>query len=144
VNTALEVDELRKRIEVRRLKLRKLTIFKNKRGHLMLLGEFLQNILRGRDHLALAILHRLRQEHLVEENIAQLFGRVDVEAMAGVSPHYGSSLCIDTLGEVVYFHGKAIGHLTKHSGIDADTSLLHPQQNRDKRLVDGVVDVEQR
>src|SRR5260370_12551423 len=109
----------------------------------MLLGKLLENVLRSRNNLALAILHRLRKEHLIEEDIAQLLRRVDVEAMPGVSPHCGASLSIDTLGEVVYFDGEAIGHLTEHRGIDTDTHLLHPQKDRDERLVDGVVDVEQ-
>ena len=110
----------------------------------MLTQPLFENILRGRDDFALAILHRLGQQHLIEEDVAELFGRVDVEAMPGVSTHGGASLGVDALSEVIYFDGKAIRHLTEHSGIDADTNLFHPQKDRYKRLVDGVVDVEQR
>src|SRR5437879_11951628 len=135
MNSTLCISELRKRVEIGGLELRELTILKHRCGHLMLIGEFRENILRSRNNLALAILHRLRKEHLVEEDIAQLFRRVDVETMPGVSPHCGASLGIDTLGEVVYFDGEAIGHLTEHRGIDTDTNLLHPQKDRDERLV---------
>src|ERR1700730_16582196 len=98
----------------------------------MLFCELLQNILRRRYHLAFAVFHRLGKKHLVEEDIAQLFRRVDVEAMPGVSPHYGANLGIATLSEVVDFDGKAIRHLTQHSGIDTDTTLFHPQKDRHK------------
>ena len=50
----------------------------------MRLGEFFQHIDRGGDRLALAVLHRLGQVQLVEEHVAELLGRIDVEFDAGV------------------------------------------------------------
>src|SRR5436190_9167628 len=110
----------------------------------MFFCEFLQNILRGRDDLAFAILHWLRQEHLVEEDIAKLLGGVDVEAMPGISSHCSTRLSVDALSEIVDLNCQATRHVTKYSGVDANSHLLHPQKNRHKRLVDRVVNLEQR
>ena len=68
----------------------------------MVLGEFFEDVLRGGDDLALAVLHGLGEEHLVEEDVAELLGGVDVEAVAGVG--------VDAFGEVVDLDGEARGH----------------------------------
>src|ERR1700734_283043 len=94
VHATLRVGELWERVEIGRLELRELAVFEDESWHGMLLGEFFENVLCSGDNLALAVFHRLGKEHLVEQNIAKLFGRVDVETMTGVS--------VDALGEVIY------------------------------------------
>ena len=41
--------------------------------------QLFQDVDRGRNGFAFAVLHRLGQIHLVEEHVAQLLGRIDVE-----------------------------------------------------------------
>ena len=48
----------------------------------MRLGQLFQNVLCGGDDLSLAVLHGLGEKHFVEENVAELLGRVDVESLA--------------------------------------------------------------
>src|ERR1700678_330242 len=107
----LRVGELWKRVEVSGLQLRELAIFEDERGYRMLFSEFFEDVLRGRNDLALAIFHRLRKKHLVEEDVTKLLRRVDVEAMAGVS--------VNALSEVIYFNRETIRHIAEHGGINA-------------------------
>ena len=111
-----------------------LAVLDDQRGDGVRFGELFEDVLRGGDDLALAVLHRLGQEHLVEEHIAELLGGVDVEAMAGVG--------VDLLGEVVDLDGEARGHLAEELGVDADAGLLHAEEDGDEGQVDGVVDVD--
>ena len=84
VHAAFGVDELRERVEVGGLELGELAVFEDEGGDGVVLGEFFEDVLRGGDDLALAVLHGLGEEHLVEEDVAELLGRVDVEAVAGL------------------------------------------------------------
>ena len=54
-----------------------------------------------------------------------------------------SGFGIDPLSEIVHFNREAAGHRAEDSGANANARLLHPQKDRHKRLVDGVVDIEQ-
>ena len=110
-----------------------LAVLEDQGGDGMVVGELFEDVLRGGDDLALAVLHGLGQAHLVEEDVAELLGRVDVEAVAGVG--------VDALGEVVDLDGEAGGHLAEDGGVDADAGLLHAQEDGDEREIDGVVDV---
>ena len=74
---------LRQRIEVGGAELGELAVLEDERGDGMVLGEFFEDVLRGGDDFALAVLHGLGEEHLVEEDVAELLGRVDVEAGIG-------------------------------------------------------------
>ena len=51
----------------------------------MLGSQVFQNVDCGRDHLAFSILHWLGQPKLVEEHLAKLPGRVDVELFSSES-----------------------------------------------------------
>ena len=73
------VQQRRQRVNVRRFQLRELAIVEHHPRHFVLGGEAFEHIDRGRNCFALAILHRLRQIELVEEHVAELLGRVDVE-----------------------------------------------------------------
>ena len=44
-------------------------------------------------------------------------------------------------GEVVDVDGEAGGHGAEDGGVDADAGLLHAEEERDEREVDGLVDV---
>src|SRR5271154_6491923 len=107
MDATLHIGKLRKRVEVCGLELRKLTILENERRHRMLLGELFEDVLCSRDDLAFAILHRLRKEHLVEEDIAELFRGVDIETVSGIG--------VNAFGKIIYIDSKAIGHLTGDS-----------------------------
>ena len=96
VDAAFGVGELRQRVEVGRLELGELTVLEDERGDGVVLGQLFEDVLRGGDDLALAVLHRLGQEHLVEEDVAELLGRVDVEAVAGLLVDLSARLSIST------------------------------------------------
>ena len=76
-----------------------------------MLGELFEDILRGGDDLALAVLRGLGEHHPVEEHVAELLGRVEIEAMAGGGE--------DALGEGVHLDGEARGHGGENAGVDA-------------------------
>ena len=78
-------------------------MLEHEHGDFMVLGQVFEDVLRGGDDLSLAVLQRLGEVHLVEQHVAELLGRVDVEAVAGAG--------VDTLGEVVNLHGDARGLL---------------------------------
>ena len=82
VDAAFRVGELRERVEISTTQLLKLAVFDDERGDGVAFGEFFEYVLRGGDDLALAVLHRLGQQHLVEEDVAELLGGVDVEGVA--------------------------------------------------------------
>jgi len=72
-----------------------------------------------------------------------VFGRVMLKAMPGVSTIAAASLCIDALSEVVYFKRKRLEQVQgRRSQCEHPTAPFAAEQ--DKRMVDGVVDVEQR
>ncbi len=129
------VQKQRERIHVGALELRKLAILQHQPRNFVLGREIFQNVHRRRDHLALAVLHRLGQVQFVEENVAQLLGRIDVEFCPG--------LFVDLAGFdrtlAVQTHGK----LTEDGGIDLDPGFLHPRQHRNERQIDLLIDVRQ-
>ena len=83
VDAAFGVDELREGVEVGGLELGELAVFEDEGGDGVVLGELFEDVLRGGDDFAFAVLHGLGEEHLVEEDVAELLGGVDVEAVAG-------------------------------------------------------------
>jgi hypothetical protein len=133
VDARVGVGECGQRVEVGALELLELAVLEDERGDLVMRGEVFEHVLRGGDDLALALLGRLGQVHLVEEHVAELLGRVDVEAVAGAG--------VDALGEVVDGDGEARGHLAQQIGVDADAGLLHAEEHGDEREVDVLVDV---
>ncbi len=122
------------RVEVGALELLELAVLDDEGGDGVVLGELFEDVLRGGDDFALAVLHRLGQAHLVEEDVAELLGGVDVEAVAGVG--------VDALGEVVDRRRRGgEDMLAEEGGVDADAGLLHAQEDGDEGEVDGRVDV---
>ena len=133
VDAAFRVDEVGQRIQVGGAELGELAVFEDERGDGVMLGEFFEDVLRGGDDLALAVLHGLGELHLVEEDVAELLGRVDVEAISGLG--------VDALGEGVHLDGEARGHGGEDAGVDADAGLFHSQEDGDERQVHGAVDM---
>src|SRR5437879_1529750 len=73
------VDENRQRVYVRGFELCELAVVEDHPGNGMVFGQVLEDIYRGRNCSALAVLDRLGQVHPVEKNISQLSGRADIE-----------------------------------------------------------------
>ncbi len=111
-------------------------MLEDERGDGVMLGEFFEDVLRGGDDLALAVLRGLGKKHPVEEHVAELLGRVEIEAMARAGE--------DALGEGVHLDGEARGHGGEDSRIDADARLFHAQEDGDEREIHGAVEVEER
>ena len=136
VDAAFGVDERGERIEICGAELGELAMLEDERGDGVMLGELLQHVLRGGDDLALAVLGGLGEGHAVEENVAELLGRVEIEAVAGLLEYL--------LGEGVHLDGEARGHGGEDRGVDADARLLHAQKDGDEWEVHGAVEVEER
>ncbi len=111
-------------------------MLEDERGDGVMLGEFFEDVLRGGDDLALAVLAWLGEKHFVEEHVAKLLGRVEIEAVAGLLEYL--------FGEGVHFDGEARGHGGEDSRVDADAGLLHAQEDRDEREVHGAVEMKER
>ncbi len=56
-----------------------MAIFEDQLGKFVLLGELLQNVLRGRKRLTFSAFGRRGQTHVREKDLAELLGGVDVE-----------------------------------------------------------------
>ncbi len=91
-------------------------------------GEFFEDVLRGRDDLALAVLERLWEAHFVEEDFAELLGGVDVELRVGEG--------VDLLLEAGHEVGDVAVLLAEEVGIDLATGLLHAEEDGDQGEVD--------
>ena len=90
----------------------------------MLLGQVFQHILRSGDSLALAAAGRRGQAQIGEEHLAELLGRVDVEAPPGQLE--------DALADALQLDGEALGEPVQHAQIDAHAGLLHAEEHRSK------------
>ena len=83
VDTPLRIGQQRQGVNVVGLELGQLPVLQHLARDLVMLRQLFQHIHGGRNHLAPPILDGLGQVHFVEQHIAQLLGRIDVEAMAG-------------------------------------------------------------
>ena len=77
-----------------------------------------------------------RVVQLLEEDVAELLRRVDVELRAG--------LFVDALLEVGELRAHRRRHLAQQIGVDADAALLHPREHGEERHLDASVDVDER
>ncbi len=98
-------------------------------------GQAFEHIDRGRNRLALAVLHRLGQIQLVEEHVAQLLRRIDVEL--------SSAVLVDLVRFGVDLALQARRHFSQSCTIDLDSGLFHARQHRNQRQIDFVVELEQ-
>ena len=96
----------------------------------MLAGELLERGGVGRE-AGLRLLLR-RQLQLVEQDLAELLGRVDVEVLAGVLDDRGS--------EPVALGGHLVVETSQLDDVDADADVLHAGQHLDEGHLDVVVE----
>ena len=94
-------------------------------------GQFLQHLHRRRRALCgFRLLHH-RVLELLEQNLAELSGRVEVE----LRPRFLENLFL----QFCQLHRHGVGHLAKESAVDLDPSRFHARQHRDQRHLDGLV-----
>ena len=89
----------------------------------MILGKGFENIDGGRYNSSFAIFDRLRQIHPVEQNVAELPGRADVELHA--------SRFVDFFCLHADFAFEFCRHFGKRGGVDFYSGLLHARENWD-------------
>ena len=124
VNAAvLGMHEPGERIEVGALELRELAMLQQQGGKRVLERQLLQNLL-GRALLAAGRLLQRRQFQLVEEHLAELRARVDVERAAGQRVDLGLDRR-DPLGELAR-------QLPEPLDVDLHSGRLHPRQHGDQ------------
>ena len=110
-------------VDVRGLELGKLAEFQNKLGQLVRVGELGQDVgIGGKTGLGLAL---DREAELHEEDLAQLFGRVDIELFFGG--------LVDLFGELpdLLFH--LFGEGPEQGLVDGDAGHLHVANDLDER-----------
>ncbi len=93
-----------------------------------MLRQLFEHIHGGRNYFAPSVLHGLGQVHFVEQHIAQLLGRIDVEAMAGALENL--------FADPVHLHRQPVRHGGEDPPIDAHAGLFHAQQDRDQGQID--------
>ena len=101
----------------------------------MLSGQSFEHVHRGRDCLALAVLERLGQVELVEQHIAELLRRVDVELEAALFVDL-ARLCLDLALQ-------PLRHLGQHFAVELDARVFHARQHRHERQIDLVINLSQ-
>ena len=129
------VQQRRQRVNIGRLQLGELAVVEHHARNFVLAGQPLQHIHRGRNGLALAILDRLGQVQLVEQHVAQLLGRIDVELEA--------RLVVDLARLGLDLALQPLRHFRQHIAIELDAGLFHARQHRHQRQIDLVVNLAQ-
>ena len=109
-------------------------VLEHQARHFVLLGKEFQHILRGGDGFALAAAGRGGQAKIGEQNHAKLFGRVDVEALAGQLE--------DALADAVKFAAESLRKPAQRSCVDAHAGLLHAIEHGRERQIDVGVDAQ--
>ena len=130
------IDQRGQCIDVSRFQFRELTVVENHAGDRMIFGQSFQYIDSGRYGAALAVFHRLGQIHAVEENVAQLLGRADVE----FHPGGFVNLFFALRGDLALQFRR---HLRQRGGVDFDSGLLHARQHGNERQIDFFVELGQ-
>ena len=118
-------------IDVGRFEFRELAVFQHQPRDVVSFGQVFQHIDGGGNGLALAVFHRLGQIHFVEEHVAQLLRRIDVEL--------GSGELVDFACLGLDFALQPRRHLFQNFAVDLDPGLLHPRQNRHQRQINFFV-----
>ena len=128
--TRLEVDELRKRVKVGRFQLGPGAVVDDFPGQFVLFGQRFQNRRVGRVLPALLQPLAAGQLQLVEENLAELFRRINVEGLSReIYDLAGQPFDIDSpkqLGEILFDKLKLPGgkRLKKSGQYSTDASVL--------------------
>ena len=98
--------------------------------------QLLEHVLRRRRRLRRAGALQRRQLQLHEQHVAELLGRVDVEALAG-DP-------VDALGALVELGFEARGLAGEDAGVDADAGAFEGDEHGDQRPLERLVDRRER
>ncbi len=126
------VDLVLQGVGVSRLQLLDLPPVEHARGQVVaLVGQRLQHLRVGRIGARLALALAL-QAHLVEQDLAQLLGRADGEALAGQ--------LVDPLLQLRHTLAEVAAHLLQHRRIDLDPGALHIGQHLGERALQRLVD----
>src|ERR1700733_2985425 len=128
---ATAANQRRKGINIRGFQLGKLSVLQAKARNFMLFREAFEDIDAGRYLLSLAILHRNREAELVEEDVAELLGRVDVEL------ERATFVNVDRLR--VGFALQLYGHLAERGWIDLHAGSFHAREDRHEGRIDSFV-----
>src|SRR5215475_12941502 len=125
------VDLLHQRVRIGALQLRQLAPLEHARRQVVTLRrQLLEHVGAGGVGAGLALLAGA-QSHLVEQHVAQLLGRADVEGMAGEF--------VDLLLEL----GEALGEVARQAielgAVDLHPRHLHRGNDRNERTIDGCV-----
>jgi len=128
------VDEAGQRIGIGGFELGELTPFEDLAGEFMaLVSEFLEDLgasgpCAGGGFLGAG------QAHFAEEEIAELFGRAEIEGLAGQRV------------DIMFEAGHGLGEFAREAGedlpVDRDAALLHAGEDGDERALERLVDGE--
>ena len=121
------------RVDVVGLELGQLPVLQHLARNLVMLRQLFEHIHGRGDYLAASVLDGLGQVHFVEQHVAQLLGRIDVEAMAGARK--------DLLAHPLHLYGQPLAHVGEHGTVDAHARLFHAQQDGNQRQVDVAIDL---
>ena len=125
------VDLVGERVGIGRFELGQLAPFEHPAGHRMQRQQLFEDRGVGAVGAGLA-LAAARQVELVEQNLAQLLGRADVEVVADILVDRGLDLG-DAAGEI----GREVG---ERGAVDLDPGLLHRRDRRHQRPLDVLVE----
>ena len=98
-------------------------------------GQLFQNIDRGRNHLAFAILYWLRKIQSVEQHITKLLGRIDIE--------FRPAALINFLGFGFDLGFQSLRHFAQSCPIDCHTGLLHAGEDRNQGQINFVIQLQE-
>ena len=116
-----QIDQCGQGVNIGAFQLRELAVFQHLARYLVLGRQALQHIRRGRDSLALAVLHRRGQIQFFKQDLAELLRRVDVEWLAGQLVDFRRKPLdggVELFGENLELHR-----------LDADAGLLDARQH---------------
>ena len=130
------MHQRRQRVEIRALQLLQAAPVDHLARQIVGQRQLLEHVLRRRRRLRGAGALERRQLQLHEQHVAELLGRVDVEALAG-DP-------VDALGALVELGFEARGLAGEDAGVDADAGPLERDEHGDQRPLERLVDRRER
>ena len=114
------------RVDVGRLDFGELAVAQDERGQLVNLGELLEHLRVGGISALRLLLRRQAQD--LEQDMTELFGRVDVELLAGKLD--------DPRAQGIDVALRALADLVEVRDVDRGARALHRGKHRDKRQID--------
>ena len=130
----LGVDVARQQVGIGRLELGELAPVEDAGGKLVAAGgKLVEHVGAGRPGAGLGLL-AAGQAELAEQDVAELLGRADVEALAGE--------LVDLVLEPAELLGELAGQARQRLAVDLDAALLHPRQHRHQRPLQRLVEVD--